>query len=104
MKQLSLSERLKQFATDQDDLSRRGEKALAAEAAQEIDTLTAERDQLAMQVDKLKTFISTQALPNLFVLSNDYPQCLGIESAITDANELLKICGQEKSVTNGGKQ
>lgn len=104
MKPLSLSERLNQFATDQDDLSRRGEKNLAAEAAQEIDTLIAERKQLTMQVDKLKTFISTQALPNLFVLSNDYPQCLGIDSAITDANELLKLCGNEKSITSGGKR
>lgn len=54
MKQLSLSERLNQFATDQDDLSRRGEKNLAAEAAQAIDSLTAERDQLAAQVEALK--------------------------------------------------
>lgn len=54
MKPLSLSERLNQFATDQDDLSRRGEKNLAAEAAQTIDLLTAERDQLAAQAEELK--------------------------------------------------
>lgn len=54
MKPLSLSERLNQFATDQDDLSRRGEKNLAAEAAQAIDSLTAERDQLAAQAEELK--------------------------------------------------
>ncbi|MCG9964576.1 hypothetical protein [Shewanella cutis] len=54
MKPLSLSERLNQFATDQDDLSRRGEKNLAAEAAQAIDSLTAEREQLAAQVEALK--------------------------------------------------
>ncbi|MGI2056198.1 hypothetical protein ACRN9T_03245 [Shewanella baltica] len=54
MKPLSLSERLNQFATDQDDLSRRGEKNLAAEAAQAIDLLTAERDQLAAQAEELK--------------------------------------------------
>ena len=53
MKQLSLSERLNQFATDQDDLSRRGEKNLAAETAQAIDSLTAERDQLAGKLAKL---------------------------------------------------
>ncbi len=52
MKPLSLSERLNQFATDQDDLSRRGEKNLAAEAAQAIDSLTAERDQLAAYVER----------------------------------------------------
>jgi cell division protein FtsB len=57
MKKLSLSERLNQFATDQDDLSRRGEKNLAAEAAQAIDSLTAERDQLVAQVEILKSFI-----------------------------------------------
>lgn len=91
MKPLSLSERLNQFATDQDDLSRRGEKNLAAEAAQAIDSLTAERDQLAAQVEMLKSFISQQAIPNLLVLSNDYPQCLGIDSAITDAEELVKM-------------
>lgn len=91
MKQLSLSKRLNQFATDQDDLSRRGEKNLAAEAAQAIDSLTAERDQLASQVEMLKSFISQQAIPNLLVLSADYPQCLGIDSAITDAEELVKM-------------
>lgn len=91
MKQLSLSERLKQFATDQDDLSRRGEKNLAEEAAQAIYLLTAERDQLAAQVEMLKSFISQQAIPNLLVLSTDYPQCLGIDSAITDAEELVKM-------------
>lgn len=91
MKPLSLSERLNQFATDQDDLSRRGEKSLAAEAAQAIDSLTAERDQLAAQVEMLKSFISQQAIPNLLVLSADYPQCLGIDSAITDADELVKM-------------
>ena len=53
MKPLSLSERLNQLATDQDDLSRRGEKNLAAEAAQVIDSLTTERDQLASQVEML---------------------------------------------------
>ncbi len=52
MKPLSLSERLNQFATDQDDLSRRGEKNLAAEAVQAIDSLTAERDQLAAYVER----------------------------------------------------
>ncbi|WP_413486298.1 hypothetical protein [Shewanella baltica] len=52
MKPLSLSERLNQFATDQDDLSRRGEKNLATEAAQVIDLLTAERDQLAAYVER----------------------------------------------------
>ncbi|MEL4248364.1 hypothetical protein [Shewanella xiamenensis] len=91
MKQLLLSERLQQFATDQDDLSRRGEKNLAAEAAQVIDSLTTERDQLASQVEMLKSFISQQAIPNLLVLSADYPQCLGINSAITDAEELVKM-------------
>lgn len=91
MKPLSLSERLNQFATDQDDLSRRGEKNLVAEAAQAIDSLTAERDQLATQVEMLKSFISQQAIPNLLVLSTDYPQCLGIDSAITDAEELVKM-------------
>lgn len=91
MKPLSLSERLQQFATDQDDLSRRGEKNLAAEAAQVIDSLTTERDQLASQVEMLKSFISQQAIPNLLVLSTDYPQCLGIDSAITDAEELVKM-------------
>nr|WP_320125705.1 hypothetical protein [uncultured Shewanella sp.] len=91
MKQLSLSERLQQFAIDQDDLSRRGEKKLAAEAAQVIDSLTTERDQLASQVEMLKSFISQQAIPNLLVLSADYPQCLGIDSAITDAEELVKM-------------
>ncbi|MGI2072175.1 hypothetical protein [Shewanella baltica] len=91
MKPLSLSERLNQFATDQDDLSRRGEKNLAAEAVQAIDLLTVERDQLAAQVEILKSFISQQAIPNLLVLSTDYPQCLGIDSAITDAEELVKI-------------
>ncbi|ACK47135.1 hypothetical protein Sbal223_2645 [Shewanella baltica OS223] len=54
MKPLSLSERLNQFAADQDDLSRRGEKNLAAEAAQAIDSLTAERDQLAALAEELK--------------------------------------------------
>ncbi len=54
MKPLSLSERLKQFATDQDDLSRRGEKNLAAEAAQAIDLLTAEHDQLARELEEVK--------------------------------------------------
>ncbi|MGI2125584.1 hypothetical protein [Shewanella oncorhynchi] len=53
MKPLSLSERLNQFATDQDDLSRRGEKNLATEADQVIDLLTAERDQLAAYVNAL---------------------------------------------------
>lgn len=91
MKPLSLSERLNQFATDQDDLSRRGEKNLAAEAAQAIDSIIAERDQLATQVEMLKSFISQQAIPNLLVLSTDYPQCLGIDSAITDAEELVKM-------------
>lgn len=91
MKQLSLSERLQQFAIDQDDLSRRGEKKLAGEAAQVIDSLTTERDQLASQVEMLKSFISQQAIPNLLVLSDDYPQCLGIDSAITDAEELVKM-------------
>ncbi|MGI2021680.1 hypothetical protein [Shewanella glacialipiscicola] len=91
MKPLSLSERLQQFATDQDELSRRGEKNLAAEAAQKIDLLTAERDQLAAQVEMLKSFISQQAIPNLLVLTNDYPQCLGIDSAITDAEELVTM-------------
>lgn len=91
MKPLSLSERLKQFATDQDDLSRRGEKNLAEEAAQAIYLLTSERDQLAAQVEMLKSFISQQAIPNLLVLSTDYPQCLGIDSAITDAEELVKM-------------
>lgn len=51
MSQLALSERLKKFATDQDDLSRRGEKNLAAEAAHAIDSLTVERDQLAAQAN-----------------------------------------------------
>ncbi len=54
MSPLSLSERLKQFATDQDDLSRRGEKNLAAEAAETIDALSAERDSLAAQVERFR--------------------------------------------------
>lgn len=53
--------------------------------------ITAERDKLAAQVEMLKSFISQQAIPNLLVLSDDYPQCLGINSAITDANELVKM-------------
>lgn len=53
--------------------------------------ITAERDQLAAQVEMLQSFISQQAIPNLLVLSDDYPQCLGINSAITDANELVKM-------------
>ncbi|MCT8857587.1 hypothetical protein K5M76_09345 [Shewanella xiamenensis] len=57
MKPLSLSERLKQFATDQDDLSRRGEKNLAAEAAQAIDLLTAELDQLKTQLKELEAIV-----------------------------------------------
>ncbi|MFB2682758.1 hypothetical protein [Shewanella mangrovisoli] len=57
MKQLSLSERLKQFAADQDDLSRRGEKNLAAEAAQAIDLLTAERDLLETQLKELEAIV-----------------------------------------------
>ena len=61
-------------------------------------------------VERAARAIFTQSNVNLGNAPNDFawedadPQCLGIESAITDANELLKICGQEKSVTNGGKQ
>ena len=57
MKPLSLSEKLKQFATDQDGLSRRGEKNLAAEAAQAIDLLTAERDLLETQLKELEAIV-----------------------------------------------
>lgn len=64
---------------------------IAAKTAETLKTVTAERDQLAAQVEMLKSFISQQAIPNLLVLSNDYPQCLGIDSAITDAEELVKM-------------
>lgn len=60
-------------------------------ACEKIEAITAERDQLAAQVEILKSFISQQAIPNLLVLSDDYPQCLGINSAITDANTLVKM-------------
>lgn len=58
---------------------------------EKLEASTAERDQLSAQVEILKQFISQQAIPNLLVLSDDYPQCLGINSAITDANELVKV-------------
>ncbi|MGI2183404.1 hypothetical protein ACRN9F_14295 [Shewanella oncorhynchi] len=60
-------------------------------ACEKLEAITAERDQLATQVEMLKSFISQQAIPNLLVLSADYPQCLGIDSAITDAEELVKM-------------
>ncbi|MCS6204007.1 hypothetical protein [Shewanella baltica] len=60
-------------------------------ACEKLEAITAERDQLATQVEMLKSFISQQAIPNLLVLSTDYPQCLGIDSAITDAEELVKM-------------
>ena len=60
-------------------------------ACEKLEAITAERDQLAAHVAMLKSFISQQAIPNLLVLSADYPQCLGINSAITDADELVKM-------------
>ncbi|MGL4714229.1 MAG: hypothetical protein ACRCWP_17255 [Shewanella sp.] len=62
---------------------------IAAKTATTLKAVTAERDLLAIQVEMLKSFISQQATPNLLVLSTDYPQCLGIDSAITDAEELV---------------
>jgi hypothetical protein len=62
----------------------------ASELADIKQTYNQECHELATQVQTLKTFIAKQALPNLLVASDDYPQCLGIRSAITDAEELIK--------------
>ena len=79
--------------TDAEKLPALFDKTLDAlvSACEKLEAITAERDQLATQVEMLKSFISQQAIPNLLVLSADYPQCLGIDSAITDADELVKM-------------
>ncbi|MCU7961197.1 hypothetical protein L5M28_01135 [Shewanella sp. SW32] len=79
--------------TDAEKLPALFDKTLDAlvSACEKLEAITAERDQLATQVEMLKSFISQQAIPNLLVLSTDYPQCLGIDSAITDAEELVKM-------------
>ena len=79
--------------TDAEKLPALFDKTLDAlvSACEKLEVITAERDQLAAQIEMLKLFISQQAIPNLLVLSDDYPQCLGINSAITDAEELVTM-------------